>query len=63
MKLHAPSRLLAALPLLLLLAGCPQRGPLENAGESIDEAFDDVRDGVEDAIDDVGDEIEDAQRR
>jgi len=51
MKLPTPLKLLAPLPLLFLLAACPQQGPLENFGENVD-----------DVVDDIGDEIDDARR-
>jgi hypothetical protein len=35
--------------------GCDDSGPMENAGEAIDESMDDVGD----AMDDAGDEMED----
>ena len=37
------------------LTGCEEKGPMEKAGESIDEAVDDAGDAVEDAADDVED--------
>ncbi|RBP52779.1 hypothetical protein [Arenicella xantha] len=52
---------------LVALAGCEEKGPMEKAGESIDNAVDDAGDAindagdeVEDAADDAADEIEDA---
>lgn len=61
---------LAALLLTgLLLAGCENDGPAEEAGEALDNAAEDIRDGgesfgdsVEDAAEEVEDEIEDARR-
>ena len=51
-----------------LFAGCEDQGPLERAGEEIDEAVEDVRAGgettgnqIDDAIDDVRDAAEDAR--
>jgi hypothetical protein len=49
--------------LLLLLVGCEKQGPLERAGEEIDEAVEDVRAGGEttaNKIDDAVDEVVDA---
>ena len=46
--------LLAALMLSLSLAtltACEQEGPLERAGENIDDAADDAGDAMEDAVD------------
>lgn len=56
--------LLMALPLLI---ACERQGPLERAGEEVDEAFEDVGNGgetlgnqVDDAVDDVRDGVADA---
>ncbi len=57
-----PSRLVP-FALLLLLVGCEKQGPLERAGEEIDEAVEDARAGGETAgntIDDAVDEVVDA---
>ena len=61
-------KLLAVLLLTLpLCAACDRQGPLERAGEEVDEAFEDVKNGgetagnkVDDAIDDVSDGVNDA---
>ena len=61
-------KLLAVLLMTLpLYVACEKEGPLERAGEEIDEAFEDVRNGgetlgnqIDDAIDDVSDTLEDA---
>jgi len=37
------------------LTACEQDGPMENAGEEIDEAVEDVEDSAEDAGDDIDD--------
>lgn len=53
----------APFALLLLLVGCDRQGPLERAGEQVDEAVEDVRAGAEaagDKIDDVVDDVVDA---
>ena len=47
--------LTAATP--LVLTGCDE-GPMEEAGEKIDDAADDVKDAAEDAADDVEDGID-----
>lgn len=39
----------------LMLAACEQQGPMERAGESIDEAVEDAGNAVEDACEDVKD--------
>jgi hypothetical protein len=44
--------LLLALPLW----ACDRDGPLDRAGEEIDEAIDDVSDGIEDARDELTDD-------
>jgi hypothetical protein len=49
------SALFAGLP-FVGLAGCEEEGPLEEAGEEVDEVFDEAEDDLED----VGEEIEDA---
>jgi len=61
-------RVLAAMLLLLPLWACERQGPLERAGEEIDEAVEDVRAGgetlgnrVDDAVDDVRDGVDDAR--
>lgn len=44
-----------------LLAGCEKKGPMEKAGENIDEAIDDTKDGLKDlgdGTDSVGEKIE-----
>jgi hypothetical protein len=53
------------LPMMLLLLACEQEGPLERAGEEIDEAVEDIRAGgettenqIDDAIDDVREELD-----
>lgn len=68
-----PIRNLSTIALLLValialpLVGCEEKGPMEKAGESMDEAIDDARDAadeigddIEDAADEVGDEVDDA---
>lgn len=39
----------------LALAGCEEKGPMEKAGETIDEAVEDGGDAIEDAADEVED--------
>lgn len=42
------------LALALPLAGCPDRdGPMEEAGEKVDEAAEDVSESVDEAVDDL----------
>jgi hypothetical protein len=60
-------KILMALLLTLPLLACEKQGPLEQVGEEIDEAVEDVRAGgettankIDDAIDDVRKDIEDA---
>ncbi len=45
----------------LILIGCAEQdGPVERAGESVDEGIENSRDAISDTIEDAGDEIEDA---
>lgn len=37
------------------LAACPESGPLEEAGESMDDAAEEAGDALEDAVDEVED--------
>ena len=60
---------LVPLALLLMLVGCEKPGPLERAGEEIDEAVEDARAGgetlgdrVDDAVDEVVDAADDARK-
>jgi hypothetical protein len=62
-------RIVYGLIMLLPLWACEREGPLERAGEEVDEAIDDVRNGgettgnkVDDAVDDVRDGANDARR-
>jgi hypothetical protein len=55
--------------LLLMLVGCEKAGPLERAGEEIDEAVEDVRAGgettgnkIDDAVDEVVDAADDVRK-
>lgn len=52
---------------LFLAGGCDRPGPLEQAGEEVDEAVETLKDGgestankVDDAVDDLRDGVEDA---
>jgi hypothetical protein len=67
MSLKRLQNIIAPLALLLVLVGCEGQGPLERAGEEVDEAVEDVRNGgetlgnqVDDAVDEVRDGINDA---
>lgn len=58
----------ALLLMMLPLFACDRDGPLERAGEEIDEAFEDIGAGgettgnqIDDAIDDVEEAVEDTQ--
>ena len=42
-----------------MLAGCPDDGPMENAGEKVDEAVDEAGDKLEEAGDKVEDAVDD----
>jgi hypothetical protein len=67
MSLKRLQNILAPLAFLIVLVGCERQGPLERAGEEVDEAVEDVRNGgetlgnqVDDAVDEVRDGINDA---
>jgi hypothetical protein len=58
---------LMLLPLALFLLACEKQGPVERAGEEIDEAVQDIKAGgettgnkIDDAIDEARKDIEDA---
>ncbi|HET7132728.1 MAG TPA: hypothetical protein VFJ95_10795 [Gammaproteobacteria bacterium] len=62
-------RVLTALFFLLPLWACEKQGPLERAGEEVDEAVENARNGgptlenrADDAADDVRDGIDDARK-
>ena len=42
------------------LPACEEQGPLEEAGEEVDDALDDAADSIDDAVDDAADKIDDA---
>ncbi len=46
-------RLLATAMLTLVLIGCGDEGPLEEAGEEMDEAVEEAANNVEDACEDI----------
>lgn len=59
----------ALLALLLALTACEKQGPLQRAGEEIDEAVEDVKAGgettgnkIDDAIDEVVDAADDVRK-
>ncbi len=43
----------------LLMAGCEDDGPAEEAGEAIDEAAEDAQEALEDAAEEVEDAVDD----
>lgn len=45
----------------LVLGGCERSGPLENAGEAIDDAVEEVGDRAEDVADEAEDLVDDVQ--
>jgi hypothetical protein len=58
---------LMLIPISFLLLACEKQGPLESAGEEVDEAIEDIKAGgettgnkIDDAIDEAQDDIEDA---
>ena len=54
--------LISLIASLLAITGCEEKGPLEKAGETIDDAVNDSGDALEDAADDVEDAADDAAR-
>ena len=52
--------LLGAFSLSAGLTGCEEKGPMEEMGESIDDAADDAGDAMEEAADDIEDAADDA---
>lgn len=65
---RATGLLIAGLSALLLglATGCEEQGPMERAGERIDEGVEDARDAVADAVDEDGpveETVEDAKKR
>ena len=59
LKVHVFALLLAVLG-VTALSGCDNDGPMENAGERVDEGYENTKDSMEDAAEDAGDSIEDA---
>lgn len=60
-------KLLILIPMAFLLMACEKQGTLEQAGEEIDEAIEDIKAGgettgnkIDDAIDDARKDIEEA---
>ena len=58
---------LMLIPISMFLLSCEKQGPLESAGEEIDEAVEDIAAGgettankIDDAIDEVREDIEEA---
>jgi predicted small lipoprotein YifL len=43
------------------LVGCDNDGPMENAGEAVDEAVEDMKDTAEEAGNDIEDAVDDVQ--
>jgi hypothetical protein len=60
LKAHVFALLLAVFG-VTSLAGCDTNdGPVESAGERVDDAYENTKDGVKDAADNAGDAIDDA---
>jgi predicted small lipoprotein YifL len=58
---------LMLIPMRFLLTACEKQGPLESAGEEVDEAFEDFKAGgettgnkIDDAMDEARKDVEDA---
>lgn len=60
LKAHVFALLLAALGATSLVGCDANDGPVESAGERVDDAYKNTKDSVKDAADDAGDAIEDA---
>ena len=52
-------KVLVAMLVLVVLAGCAPQGRFERAGSTVDDSIDDVREGVKDVVDDVRDTADD----
>lgn len=62
--------MIAIVAMGLLMGGCEKKGPMEKAGEKIDETIDDAKDSIdgdeslgekiEEGVEELGDKIEDA---
>ncbi len=51
MKKHFKHLLLVLVALaMLVIAGCEEKGPMETAGENVDDAVEDAGDAVDDAV-------------
>lgn len=59
-KLNKLSVCLLTAMLAVGISGC-DKGPAENAGEAIDEAFEDVGEAIEDATEKVEDAVEEQE--
>jgi hypothetical protein len=53
-------KLYLVLPLALMLAACEKEGPLERAGEEVDEAVEDIQNGEETTANRIDDTIDEA---
>ena len=61
MKIPTPA-ILAVIPFLGFVTSCKEKGPAEKAGESIDEAIEDVKDAVDpkSPVEKAGEKIDEA---
>ena len=62
---HAIRNVVFALSLVTLgfaNMACPEKGPVEKAGERIDEAVDDTKDAAKDAAEEIKDAAEDVAK-
>ncbi len=60
MKAHVLALLLAVFGATSLVGCDANDGPVESAGESVDNAYEKTKDGVKDAADNAGDALDDA---
>lgn len=60
MKLNSLALGALLLTTMIGLSACQEKGPAEKAGESIDNAVENMGDKIEDATDDAGGKLEEA---
>jgi hypothetical protein len=58
LNMRTPLTLYALILSALLAVGCERDGPVENAGEEVDDAISDTGNAIEDACEDVKDAVD-----
>ncbi|MDF1799273.1 MAG: hypothetical protein P1V81_08875 [Planctomycetota bacterium] len=58
MQIQSPASIALLLMMSFGLASCSNDGPVEEAGETVDEAVDDLGDGVEEVLEDAEDAVD-----